>query len=301
VGGGGQEIAAGARGKRLDIPFVRTAAGILRLLRFENCVFAYVVTVIGAASAGPGRATDRHGLLGGVIVALVVGFGNVVNDLYDEEADRQSKSSRPIPAGTISRRGAASLAVILAGAAIAITATLDRRFWPLVAAMVALAFVYSYSFERMPAIGNLSVAVQVGAVFLFGALGAGSASRLTVAGAILIGCHSLCMELAKTMEDQSADEHVGAHTITHVVSGRGQRHLLLALVGGSVIVTVIFGMVLAPPPGYWLVLAPAAPLATMGFVIADDPSSRALQVGPFVRFSKALWFVGLAGLALAAA
>jgi 4-hydroxybenzoate polyprenyltransferase len=272
----------------------------LHLLRFENCVFAYVATVIGAASAGPGRATDRHGLLGGMIVALVVGFGNVVNDLYDEEVDRQSKSSRPIPAGTISRRAAVASATALAVAAIALTAAFDRRFWPLVAVMVALAFAYSYSFERMPAVGNLSVAVQVGAVFVFGALGAGSASRLTVAGAVLIACHSLSLELAKTMEDQSADATVGARTIAHVVSGRNQRHLLLALVGLSVVVTVVFGVALHPPAGYWLVLTPGVPLGAMCFVIPDDSASRAVQVGPFVRTSKALWFVGLAGLALAA-
>jgi 4-hydroxybenzoate polyprenyltransferase len=286
----------------VDAGLRRRAGAILRLIRVENCVVAYMVTLIGAASAGPGRATDRHGLVGGVIVALVVAFGNVVNDIFDTEVDRRSKAWRPLPAGIVSRGRATVTAAVLALGALALTiaGAGERRFWALVAVMVILAFVYSYSLERRPAIGNLAVAVQVGAVFLFGALGAGSASRLTIAGTVLIGCHSLAMELAKTMEDERADGQVGARTIAHVVSGRGQRHLVLAVLAISAVVTIAFGIALRPPIGYWLVLAPAVPLAAMCFVIADDATSRAVQVGRYVRASKALWFVGLTGLLLAA-
>jgi geranylgeranylglycerol-phosphate geranylgeranyltransferase len=202
---------------------VENAAAIMRLTRVENCVVAYGITVIGAASAAPGRARDRHGLVGGIIVALVVAFGNVVNDIFDEEVDRRSKASRPLPAGRISRREATVVSAVLALGALVLTVAGpgERRFLPLVAVMVLLAFVYSHSLERRPVVGNVVVAVQVGAVFLFGALGAGSASRLTIAGTALIACYSLAMELAKTMEDERADGQVGARTIAHMLSGRG--------------------------------------------------------------------------------
>jgi len=292
-----------ASGRQLRLGLARKLAGIVRLTRFENCVLACGATMIGAASAGPGLSTDEHGVLGGVIVAVVVAFGNVVNDVVDEEVDRCSKPLRPMPAGTISRRFATALAGVLATVAVALTAALAPRLLVFVAVMLALALVYSIHLERLPAIGNLAVATQTGAVFLFGALGAGRVTGLTVAGTVLIGGHSLGVELAKTMEDRDADGLVGARTIAHVLTAGGQQVALLGVLTAFAAATIVFGVTLDAPAAYWLVLVPAVPLAALCFAGAgaDGSEARPARIGAFIRVSKTLWLVGLAGLALTAA
>ena len=288
-------------GRRSRSGLTRKVAGTLRLTRVENCVLAFGATVIGAASAGPGVATDEHGVLGGAVVAMVVAFGNVVNDVVDEEVDRGSKPLRPMPAGTVSRRFATRLAAVLATGAVALTAASSPGLLPFVAVMLVLAFVYSVRLERLPAIGNLSVAAQTGAVFLFGALGAGRLTGLTIAGTVLIGGHALCVELAKTMEDREADGLVGARTIAHVLTAGGQRALLLGALTAFAAATIVGRVTLQAPAGYWLVLVPALPLAALCFAGAGGSCAHPARIGAFIRVSKALWIVGLTGLALTAA
>lgn len=295
---GRQEKVAGV-GRGSGGRLASLSGGILRLIRADNCVLAFVVAAVGASSAGPGRGGERSVVVGGLIVAAVVAFGNVVNDVCDEAVDGLSKPSRPLPAGRVSRREATVVAAALAVGAVGTTVAVDGRFWLFVLVMVILAISYSCFLKRKPVVGNLTVGFQVGSAFMFGALGAGSVTGLTVGGSVLIGWYVFGLEVAKTMEDQWADGLVGARTIAHMLGRRGQRRSFAAILVLQAATTFAVGAVLAPGWGYWLVLIPPIPLAALCVGFPESETLRAAQAGQAVRASKALWPVGLVALFLA--
>jgi 4-hydroxybenzoate polyprenyltransferase len=134
---------------------------------------------------------------------------------------------------------------------------------------------------------------------MFGALGAGSVTGLTIGGSVLIGWYAFGLEVAKTMEDQWADGLVGARTIAHTLDRRSQRRLLAAILVIQAASTIAVGAVLGAGWAYWLVLIPPIPLAVLCFGFAESEALRAVQAGRAVRASKSLWPVGLVGLFLA--
>jgi len=269
-------------------------------VRWENCVFAFLATGIGFASAGNGHGPWRRAVLAGTVVALVLACGNVVNDLVDEDLDRRSKASRPLPAGRISRRRATRLACWLAGGAVAAVVPLGGV--PLVFTIVMLAVGYGYSarLKGIPLVGNLSMAIQVGSTIPFGALCAGRPTATTAIGFLLLMLYSLSLEVAKTVEDQDADRDAGLTTVAHVVARSNQGALVLALTvlcGSS---AAALGLLVGAPPGYWLVLAPLVPLAGLSLRWHMYPPPIPAPVTGLLRTSKALWCLALLGLTMVA-
>ena len=277
-------------------PRPQALRSLFRVVRFENCLFAYVATAIGFASAGDSGAPTWRLVLAGTVVALVLAFDNVVNDLFDEDADRRSKPWRPLPSGRISRRQASNLALVLALAALPVGMPLGRVPVGFSLVMLVLAYQYSARLKRIPLAGNAVVALQVGSTILFGALCAGDPTAATLIGAALVMLYSLTLEVAKTIEDEHADRAVGVTTVAHLMTRSGQGALVLGLSGMSASAAVGSGLALGAPPTYWLVLAPLVPLAWLGarWHMTTPPSSVRLR--PLVGASKALWLLALVGL-----
>lgn len=271
-----------------------------RLTRVENCLFAFVATIIGFTSARHPHAATWRAVVAGTVAGLVLAFGNVVNDLFDQRADQRSKPWRPLPSGRITRWGAGYVATFLVVAALAGGAVLGWGLLGFVGLMLVLAFAYSARLKRVPLVGNLAVAVQVGSTILFGALVAGSPRGVTFAAAGLLLLYSLSLEVAKTLEDREADGAVGVITVAHVVPPSWQSPLLVAFTAMAATAAIAYGAILTPPVGYWLVLAPLVPLLVFARRWSGGTAGRVAAVGPCLRASKALWCLGLVGLALLA-
>ena len=178
---------------RLDEPADPTAPGratwaVLRLVRAENCVLAGVATLVGAGTATSAATTAGAGVSGpdpmalaGAVAAvmLVLAFGNVVNDLADQDADRLGKAGRPLPSGRVSTPQARTLAAALLAGALGITLVTTPGQLVVVAVMAGVAALYTVFLKRVPLLGNAVVAGQCGATLVFGAQAAGGAGRLT--------------------------------------------------------------------------------------------------------------------------
>ncbi len=268
-----------------------------RLTRVENCVFAFVATAIGFSSARHPHAPAWRGVVAGTVAGLVLAFGNVVNDLFDQRADQRSKPWRPLPSGRITRWGAGYVATFLVLSAVVGGGMLGLALLGFVGLMLLLAFAYSARLKGVPLLGNLAVAVQVGSTIVFGALVAGSPRGVTFAAAGLLLLYSLNLEVAKTLEDRDADGSVGVTTVAHVVPPSWQSPLLLTFTALAAITAVACGAALTPPVGYWLVLAPLVPLLVFARQWSGG-AGRVAAVGRCLRASKALWCFGLVGLAL---
>ena len=270
----------------------------LRLVRWENCLFAWAAAVVGFASAATPHQPGWRLVVAGLVVALVLGFGNVVNDVFDEDADTRSKPWRPLPSGRIRRGEAIGLSVWLAVVAVLAAAPLGAVPLLIAVVMLGLAHAYSARLKRIPLLGNLSVALQVGSTIFFGALCAGHPTAVTVDASVVVAMHSLTLEVAKTVEDKDADGAVGMTTLAHVVDRTKQGALVLVLAVLSGAAAIAFGVVRDAPPGYWLVLAPLVPLIWLSLRWQAEPTDLPAPIAVFLRASKALWCLALLGLTM---
>jgi len=266
-------------------------------MRAENCVMAGVATLVGAGTAtaaGPGRGATT--LAGSVVaVMLVLAFGNVVNDIADQEADRMGKGGRPLPSGRISTSQAWCVAAALLAGAMAVTLVTPHRQLLFVSGMAAVAALYSPLLKQVPLLGNAVVAGQCGATLVFGAQAAGAVQGTTIGAACLVAVGILCVEVAKTVEDRGADRRAGTRTIAHLVAPTRHRHLVGGLAASYLSVWCILLAGARSPIVVSLAGAPIFPLLAFAVLPpgTEDPSAR---IPRFIVASKCLWPLALVAL-----
>src|SRR5512137_2144576 len=75
---------------------------LLEILRPMNCIMAGVAAIIGLLMAGEWIAETAIQIF--LIVVLITGAGNAINDYYDRHIDAMNRPGRPIPSGRVSPR-----------------------------------------------------------------------------------------------------------------------------------------------------------------------------------------------------
>lgn len=272
---------------------------VVRLMRAENCVLAGLATVVGAGTAAASTSGSSTLSLAASVAAvmLVLAFGNVLNDVADQEGDRLGKPRRPLPAGLVSQHQASCLAAALLAGALGVTLVLAPRQLPLVAAMAAVAALYTPFLKRVPLLGNAVFALQCGATVVFGARSAGGVEHVTVAAALLVTVGILCIEVAKTVEDHAADGQVGIRTVAHLVTPARHRRLVGAFAAAYVVVWAVLWASARHPLVFALAAAPVVPLLVFAATPAGpDSDSPASRVPRFIVASKCLWPLALVAL-----
>jgi geranylgeranylglycerol-phosphate geranylgeranyltransferase len=274
----------------------RYVRDFLRLARVENVVLAFFTGLIGAHLAGLGVQGDV--VLAALSGALVLSFGNVVNDIVDRDVDAISKPSRPLPSRRVSIGQATIYAVALAFLSFVIAAAVSIVAVLLVLSMLGVAYAYSPHLKPRPLIGNCAYALQCGLLVAFPAVAVGvwpvPITVWLVSGLVVLGV--LAIELAKTAEDATADGLVGMRTIAHTVSRHQMRWLVVSC-------TIAYALLAwrttdsTNGPTSWLyslVLAPVIPLA-IGAVAARAQHFD-VDLGRAVKVSKVFWLACLVAL-----
>jgi geranylgeranylglycerol-phosphate geranylgeranyltransferase len=149
-----------------------------------------------------------------VFTALVVGFGNLINDYYDADIDRVNKPRRPLPSGRVSPAYLLLLywpgSVLLCFAAFLL---LPRVLAFIILLWQVLLLLYARRLKRLPMLGHLLVGLVSASAFLYGALAAGDIASVgfPVLFAFLF---SMGRELVKGAEDVEGDRVAGARTLS---------------------------------------------------------------------------------------
>ncbi|AXI25355.1 digeranylgeranylglyceryl phosphate synthase [Methanofervidicoccus sp. A16] len=203
------------------------------LIRVKNCLIASFGTVIAGliASNFNIHLLDRV-LLAALVVFLICGFGNVINDIYDIDIDRINKPHRPLPSGRISLKSAKILVWIMAISGLLIS-LFNWICFIIALVNTLILYLYAKRFKRDKRIGNLLVAYLTGSVFLFGGASVGNIF-ITF---ILFLCAMLttwAREIVKDFEDIEGDRSRG---VLSLPIKYGKRSLYLAL--GLLILAII--------------------------------------------------------------
>lgn len=166
-------------------------------------------------------------LMAAVVVFLVTGAGNSINDYFDHKIDAINKPQRPIPSGRISLKGALVYSISLFAVGIIIAFAINLLLGIIALSSSLLMIYYARDLKTKCLIGNLSISFLTGLCFVFGGI---AVEQITVS--IYLGFYAFLMtmarEIVKDMEDQEGDKEEGATTLP-IVYGNRTSSLLAAL------------------------------------------------------------------------
>jgi len=202
----------------------------LRLFRFGNGIMG-ILGVIIAGFIAVGFDIGDHVLnliiSCGVILAFMAG-GNSLNDYIDIEIDKTAHPERPLPGGEITPRTAQIIGIsgIIIACALSV-AMLSVLVTVIVIIAAALMVSYEFLLKQRGFIGNITIAVLTGMIFLFGGAVVGN-----IGGNIIIAAMaalvSIGREIAKDIQDMDSDE------------GRKTLPMMIGVKNASIVAAVFF-------------------------------------------------------------
>ena len=248
----------------------------LRLVHpFPSALNAVLVLGIALIAGAP---IERAGQLALAMLGLQFCIG-AVNDLFDEALDAQSKPSKPIPAGRVSRRTAWLVAALCGGGGLALAALVNPADLLLLAmafAMLSAGLIYD-TVLKPTAFGWVCFAVAFPVLPIYAWYGA--TGTLPPRWEILVPVAALAgpaLQLANGLIDLETDRSAGLRTLV-VALGRRRSIALMA-------VALVAIHVLA-----WITMVPtdAAPAAQGAVAVALlSGTAGALALGGLVASAQ---------------
>jgi len=185
----------------------------LRLFRPVNATIASFSVLIAAFMAAGTSMVDywENLIIGVLIVFTFVAGGNSLNDYIDVEIDRTAHPDRPVVTGEISPKNARNVALVMLALSV-ILSLLTRDVYCIAIVFVADVLMFSYEtfLKQRGFVGNLTIALLCGLVFvLSGALVGDVTANIAVGG--MAALVTVGREIAKDIEDMESD--IGRKTL----------------------------------------------------------------------------------------
>jgi len=230
--------------------------GLLRIVRPVNALVSggavALAYLIATGTIVPGVWIPA------LVVVLVTGAGNTINDYFDREIDRVNRPDRPIPSGGVAPREAVAWAALLFAGGIIISVWTTVYCLIIAVTNSCLLVLYAARIKRTAVLGNVSIAYLSASIFLFGGAFAGMDG--ITRNLPLIGITFLAMlsrELLKDAEDMEGDAAGGARTLPMVIGVRLTAVIAAVCAAGAVTAS------LAPVGSWW------GPVYLAGIAVAD--------------------------------
>jgi len=209
----------------------------LELLRYKNCLMAGLAAVIGTVISFNILTSNTSGAYQGnfpffdsglvfLVVFLVSGAGNAINDYFDVRIDSINRPERPIPSGRIKLKEAFYFSYSLFALG-TLLAFLINPICGVIALFNSLLLIfYAKTLKGTPLLGNLSIGYLTGSTFLFGAsvFGFGGLKALSVLF-LLAALAITAREIVKDIEDMEGDRMEGADTLPLRIGARKAGYL----------------------------------------------------------------------------
>jgi len=201
---------------------LQSISTVFELIRWGNCAMAGSAAVAGTLIAYLALPETiqvqimHEPFIVFLVVFLITGAGNAINDYFDLKIDRVNRPGRPIPSGRISQTSAFITALILFCTGIILSYWLGPVCLFLAIFNSILLFLYAYILKQTVLIGNIAVGYLSGSTFLFGSaleIFEGAGIQSVVILFLLAGLATLAREIVKDIEDMEGDLKAGAMTL----------------------------------------------------------------------------------------
>lgn len=180
----------------------------LQLFRTGNAVMGIVGVAVAAFMAAGTDIADAWAnlLISAVVVFMFICGGNALNDYIDYEIDKTAHPERPIPSGRMTRRAALHAALAMLGGSVVVSLfTFDLECILIVVIACILMVSYEVALKQRGFVGNVTIAVLTGMMFLLGGAVVGDAADNVIV-ALMALLVSVGREIAKDIEDMESDE-----------------------------------------------------------------------------------------------
>jgi geranylgeranylglycerol-phosphate geranylgeranyltransferase len=195
----------------------------LEILRPGNAMMAVIAIFLMAVISGK---FTLEALMAAVVVFIVTGAGNSINDYFDHKIDAINKPERPIPSGRISLKKALIYSVSLFVVGIIIAFAINFLLGMIAFLSSLLMIYYARDLKTKCLIGNMSISFLTGLCFVFGGI---AVNQIMVS--IYLGFYAFLMtmarEIVKDMEDMEGDKEEGATTLP-IVYGKKTSSVIAA-------------------------------------------------------------------------
>ncbi|MFO7446911.1 MAG: geranylgeranylglycerol-phosphate geranylgeranyltransferase [Ignavibacteriaceae bacterium] len=188
---------------------------ILSFIQITRPLNVFITFISAIVAILISKETDIPGmvyLLAAISAAITAAGGNIINDYYDIETDKINKPNRPLVTGSISKSSAIKLYISLNLAALIPALFINMPSFIIVIGAQFLLFYYSYRLKRVPAAGNIVIALLTGLVFIYGGAVSGSITN-SVIPSIFAFLINLVRELVKDIEDIEGDSSACINTL----------------------------------------------------------------------------------------
>jgi len=210
----------------------------------------------------------RNIAIASFVVVWFIAGGNALNDYIDRDIDVVSHPERPLPAGEIRPRNALYASAFAFVLSIA-SSLLLREMVSVAAVILACALMLSYELflKKRGFVGNVTIAVLTGMLFMLGGAVVLNIDAVVIAAAMAV-LVSVGREVAKDIEDMGGDR--GRKTLPMSIGVRNACIVgSLFLVAGPIlsvwpIIAKTFG------PLYWLIFAADAIFIYASYIIFKD-------------------------------
>ena len=212
----------------------------LKLMRSGNCAMAGIAATIGvfiaynivSANIPPHSSylpifPTLDAIKVFLVVFLVTGAGNAINDYFDIDIDRINKPERPIPSGKIGLSTALYFSLVLFASGTLLAANINMACAAIALFNSLLLIYYAHTLKRTALFGNMAVGYLTGSTFLFG--GAVFIERGGVNGVfvlfLLATLATIAREIVKDIEDMEGDREDGARTLPILIGAKNAAYL----------------------------------------------------------------------------
>ncbi len=195
----------------------------IEILRPGNAIMAVIAILLMAIISGKFTV---EALMAAVVVFIVTGAGNSINDYFDHKIDAINKPERPIPSGRISLKKALIYSISLFIIGIIIAFAINWLLGMIAFLSSLLMIYYARDLKTKCLIGNLTISFLTGLCFVFGGI---AVNQIMVS--IYLGFFAFLMtmarEIVKDMEDMEGDKQEGATTLP-IVYGKKTSSVIAA-------------------------------------------------------------------------
>ena len=194
----------------------------IQMFRMGNAVMGAVGLLVACfMAAGTDAFASEYlvdmAICAAVVVVFVAG-GNTINDSIDYEIDKVSHPERPVPMGKITPKQAHVTGILLLLLSVVLSIlTFDVACITIVVVATVLMYLYEVLLKQRGFIGNLTIAVLTGMVFLLGSAIVQDVWA-NLPPALMAALVTVGREICKDIEDMEGD--VGRHTLPMMIGKR---------------------------------------------------------------------------------
>lgn len=178
------------------------------MVRIGNSVMAAIGVAIGYLFSGNSNLLSL--LLLVLAGSLALGFGNVINDIFDIETDKIAHRERALPSGDVTVPQAWIFTILLALIATGAGFVVSTAHGIATLVPILVLALYAIRLKGTPLAGNIIVSALVSYTLVYGALG--GMPLIVLVPAVLAFLTNMIREIVKDLADESGDREAGLNT-----------------------------------------------------------------------------------------